>query len=317
MSILLEALRKSEKSKRAHEAPTIHAEDETETVPASLATGPLALLLVLALFMTGWFVWHQYQPPASDALVAQTGDGQTPGTRQEAVGSQSPVADTPKPAATSEPAAADERPATARQKASATETKDELASAKEQVLERVRAARAATSTTKGEKSGARQRTPVESYKPPPRSAPKTTAASESRTASRAATDNTAPPGDQQATAAATNQATVAATEPESKPELKPIPALEPKAEPASKPKPEPEEPLPIGYWELPDSVRANVPEIKFSVLVYSTDPSDRFVLINGERLMEGDNAGPDLVVKEIRREGVIFTHRLYQFLVEK
>ena len=73
----------------------------------------------------------------------------------------------------------------------------------------------------------------------------------------------------------------------------------------------------MGYWELPDSVRANVPEIKFSVLVYAANPADRFVLINGERLREGDNAGPDLVVKKIRREGVIFSHGLYVFLVEK
>ena len=64
MSILLEALRKSEKSQRAHEVPTIHANGEVATIPESLATGPLAILLVSALFMSGWFVWHQYRLPA-------------------------------------------------------------------------------------------------------------------------------------------------------------------------------------------------------------------------------------------------------------
>ncbi|MCK5307443.1 MAG: general secretion pathway protein GspB, partial [Zetaproteobacteria bacterium] len=60
-----------------------------------------------------------------------------------------------------------------------------------------------------------------------------------------------------------------------------------------------------------------VPEIKFSVLVYAKNPADRFVLINGQRLVEGDSPQPGLIVKEIRRDGVIFSYRLYQFLVEK
>ncbi|HEY5775627.1 MAG TPA: general secretion pathway protein GspB, partial [Xanthomonadales bacterium] len=77
------------------------------------------------------------------------------------------------------------------------------------------------------------------------------------------------------------------------------------------------EPAPISYWELPDAVRSDIPVIKFSVLVYATDPADRFVLINGQRLGEGDSAQPGLVVKEIRRDGVVFSYRLYQFLVER
>jgi general secretion pathway protein B len=79
----------------------------------------------------------------------------------------------------------------------------------------------------------------------------------------------------------------------------------------------PGEPEPIGYWELPDAVRSSVPEIKFSVLVYAADPADRFVLINGQRLGEGDSVQAGLVIKEIRREGVVFSYRLYQFLVER
>jgi hypothetical protein len=74
-------------------------------------------------------------------------------------------------------------------------------------------------------------------------------------------------------------------------------------------------PEPIGYWELPDAVRANVPEIKFSVLVYDEDPEGRFVLINGQRLGEGDELQQGLAVGEIRRDGVVFTYRLYRFFV--
>ena len=262
MSILLEALRKSEKSQRAHEAPTIHADDEVTTVPESLATGPLAMLLVSALFMSGWFVWHQYQVPASAAQPAVAGTQEpAPDTAQASVGSQTPVADTPTPV-TSDTGTAQVKP----------------------------------SITVADKSTGKQRTPMESYKAPARSAQKTKPVSTERVAVTPPSTKTADAGNNQSTGNdASAKKPVAVTRSEPRHEI----------------------PRPIGYWELPDSIRANVPEIKFSVLVYATNPSDRFVLINGERLVEGGNAGPGLVVKEIRRDGVIFSYRLYQFLVQK
>ena len=64
MSILLEALRKSEKNQHLRDAPSIHTENQSDPSSESLPTGMLVLLLVAALFVSGWFVWHQYQPPA-------------------------------------------------------------------------------------------------------------------------------------------------------------------------------------------------------------------------------------------------------------
>jgi general secretion pathway protein B len=267
MSILLEALRKSEKSQRAHEVPTIHADDEVTTVPESLATGPLAVLFVSALFMSGWFVWHQYQVPASAAQPAVAGTQEpAPDTTEATVGS--PIVTTP---VTSDTGTAQVKP----------------------------------SIKVADKSTGKQRTPMESYKAPPRSAPKTKPASTERVAV------TPPP----TKAAATPVPAKAADTGNNQSTGNDASAKKPVA--VTRPEPRPGIPRPISYWELPDSIRANVPEIKFSVLVYATNPSDRFVLINGERLVEGDNAGPELVVKEIRRDGVIFSYRLYQFLVEK
>jgi general secretion pathway protein B len=73
---------------------------------------------------------------------------------------------------------------------------------------------------------------------------------------------------------------------------------------------------PISYWELPQGVRDNLPEIKITVLVYAEEPDDRFVLTNGQRLAEKDELQSGLVLDEIRRDGAIFLYRKYRFLVK-
>ena len=50
MSILLEALRKSEKDQKQPDVPDIHADDASGRQTERIQTGPLAVLLVLALF---------------------------------------------------------------------------------------------------------------------------------------------------------------------------------------------------------------------------------------------------------------------------
>jgi len=71
----------------------------------------------------------------------------------------------------------------------------------------------------------------------------------------------------------------------------------------------------IGYWSLPRAVREEIPPPRITVLVFAERPADRFVLMNGRRLQEGDEASPGLVLEEIRREGALFSYRLYRFLV--
>lgn len=261
MSILLEALRKSEKNQHVHEAPTIHSDDPSGTLSESLPTGPLALLLIVALFLSGWFVWRQYQPPA--------GSYQPPVT----LGAD-------KVQAVSEPVAVE--------------------SQVDQVV---------PSEPEANNSAGQIRTPVESYQPPASNATPT------------ATGGEKPP----LTSARDEAAGTLASRPV-RSERKDSAGLPGSAtEPAVKNQPaetEPEryhpgEPAPLGYWDLPDSVRSEVPEIKFSVLVYAAEPADRFVLINGQRLAEGDSAQPGLVVEEIQREGVLFSYRLYRFLVKR
>jgi general secretion pathway protein B len=73
---------------------------------------------------------------------------------------------------------------------------------------------------------------------------------------------------------------------------------------------------PISYWELPQGVRDNLPEIKITVLVYADKPDDRFLLTNGQRMAEKDELQSGLVLDEIRRDGAIFLYRNYRFLVK-
>lgn len=248
MSILLEALRKSEKSQQSHEAPSIHADDQSGGVSESLQTGPLALLLVVTLFVSGWFVWHQYRPPAGVY--------------------QPPV----------------------------TLTADRVRAVTIPVAGDGEMTQTTSSSAVTDSSARQQRTPVESYQ------------QEVRTASQPKPDKPEPSTDNhpvtQTADGGGNQAssrTVASDKPAA----------------VAQKEYRPQEPAPISYWELPDAIRADLPEIKFSVLVYDNRPTDRFVLVNGQRLREGDSSLPGLVVKEIRRDGVVFSYRLYQFLVER
>jgi general secretion pathway protein B len=251
VSILLEALRKSEKNQHSPEAPSIHTDDQQDPATDSIKTGPLALLLVVALFASGWFVWQQYQPPAGSyqppvTLEAdQTRAVTTPAENSEATGEKT--------------------------------------------------MQAVPSGTVANNSSVRPRTPVESYQATTRNTsqakPATPKPAENDPVKQLVNDS----DKQSATRKETPLESVGVVKEE----------------------PRPREPEPISYWELPDAIRADLPEIKFSVLVYAKNPADRFVLINGQRLVEGDSPQPGLIVKEIRRDGVVFSFRLYQFLVER
>jgi general secretion pathway protein B len=252
LSILLEALRKSEKNKHPQEVPDIHTADQSAPVSESIQPGPLALLLVAALFASGWFIWDQYRPPAesSQPSISQT--------KNKVSAVNAPVASPQAGAA--------------------------------------RIATVIPASPVAGKPGGKLRTPVESYqqevsetvlqqpdkpRPPAKNTP-----SDGVVKSR---ENPPATG----TLAAARQAAVV------------------------RKKNRPREPALITYWELPDAVRADVAEIKFTVLVYDQDPRLSFVLINGKRLGEGDSSQPGLVVEEIRRDGVVFSYRLYRFLVER
>jgi len=73
------------------------------------------------------------------------------------------------------------------------------------------------------------------------------------------------------------------------------------------------EPETISYWQMPESTREGLPELRISVLVYAERPENRFLLLNGERIREGDELPNGLRLEEIRRDRAIFNYRNYRF----
>jgi general secretion pathway protein B len=259
MSILLEALRKTEQHQRP--APTIHDEEPPGSGPEPALTWPMVAMMAVALIASGWAVWRQYEAPEGVYRPPVTLAPGQAGKTQTQVAQESSVEKTP--------AKAEERPAPAPQK------------------------------PLSEPPTREQRTPVESYRPPT----STTSAAGSSSGSADSSQPAVTTG-----STASNSLAGTSANPASNTARQPA-AAEPREKAA------PHIPEPIGYWELPDVVRASVPEIRFSVLVYDDNPEARFVLIDGQRLGEGDELQQGLAVEEIRRDGVVFSYRLYQFLV--
>jgi general secretion pathway protein B len=77
-----------------------------------------------------------------------------------------------------------------------------------------------------------------------------------------------------------------------------------------------EESEPISFWQIPQNLRDSMPEIRITVLVYAAQPEDRFLLVNGVRLVEKEELGSGVMLDEIRRDGAVFVYRNYRFLVK-
>lgn len=266
MSILLEALRKSEKQKHLGHAPSIHSTADLELRrPARWKPGIILLVLLPVILVLAWFGFQQNRN-----------------------------IDNPEPArggAEAEPAAT-------------------VAEREPPPLQKQRPA-ISSSPAVNEETGT-DRTPVESFDPGDRvvSADSSPAAPEEGlqlTDQEAAADTeeaSTPPG-------AANLQRVQQSAPGTVPGQDGSDASQ---EPATDSYRSPEFSV-ITYWRLPEAIREQISVPRISVLVFSERPEDRFILMNGTRLIEGDEPQPGLVLEEIRRDGAVFSYRLYRFLV--
>lgn len=94
-----------------------------------------------------------------------------------------------------------------------------------------------------------------------------------------------------------------------KPEAGP-PAAKPASTPGVGTSISPDLPL---YYELPYNVRKDLPALTISVHVYSATPAQRFVIIDGERKVEGDTVHDGLTLREIRPNGIVLEFHGHRF----
>jgi general secretion pathway protein B len=83
-------------------------------------------------------------------------------------------------------------------------------------------------------------------------------------------------------------------------------AVAPAPAPPAAPPAEPVAYLP-GLDALLPSDRAALPPLKLSMHVYADTPSQRFVILDGQRLGEGASPASGVVLEEIRRDGLVLS----------
>jgi len=94
MSILLEALRKSERHERLGEVPNIHQDEQSAGQQGRTTRRPVVfVLLLLVALILGWLFWRQYAPPPPAPPIATA----TPEQPVEETG-EPPVVAIPPPA---------------------------------------------------------------------------------------------------------------------------------------------------------------------------------------------------------------------------
>ncbi len=67
--------------------------------------------------------------------------------------------------------------------------------------------------------------------------------------------------------------------------------------------------------QLAPELRRTLPPISIGGTVYSTDPTQRLLIVDGELWREGDQVRPDLVIEQIRPRDAVLRYRGLRFSV--
>ena len=70
-------------------------------------------------------------------------------------------------------------------------------------------------------------------------------------------------------------------------------------------------------YELPFSIRKNLPEVKLNIHVFDPDPENRMAVINGLRYGTGDIIEEIVTVQDITQEGVLLEYEGQVFMIPK
>ena len=275
MSLILEALKKSEQQRRLGEAPTFGSPVVATRKRRSIL--PVIAILIVVAGGVWWWLGHRTSAPvpATPAPVASTKPAQTPISQQ----------------AQPRPATGTVRPAPQRTPPAATAASQDKRAVGVGNVPRTAPVTTAPAATVGIPPAPDKNAGLRAPAPP---APaKTDAVPPAATPKTAGTMPATPPP-----VAPARQQPPAATTVDTKPAVAPPPAA-PAAAGAALPT----------VWELPYATRKDIPAIELSMHVFSSDPKQRFVVIKGDRHAEGDEVGTDLVLKEIRQDGIVLDYK--------
>lgn len=267
MSILLDALKKSEAQRQLGRTPTLHTPAASEE---SVASDSSIWVAAMMLLLTGGLIWwigsaqyHRADPVTAEPASTLAGDGQA--VKAQQVKAEVPVL---------------------QQDDNATRDSAER-SAQTPVMNFSRGQSQPVTSGAGTSPVVNAGQQAHLPSPSAQSDPARQATPAVEEALAAATTTALPAANKQPGAAATKHGRTD--------------RLEPFVAPS------------IGYWQVPQSVRQDLPEMHITVLVYAQQPQDRFLLINGQRLHEQEALSDGLVLQEIQRDRAIFTYRNYRF----
>jgi general secretion pathway protein B len=69
----------------------------------------------------------------------------------------------------------------------------------------------------------------------------------------------------------------------------------------------------VALRDLPEAIRRELPPLAVGGSMYSAQPSQRLVILNGQVFHEGGQLGPELVIEQIKPKGVVLRYRQQRF----
>ncbi len=275
MSLILEALKKSEQQRRLGEAPTLGSpmivmRRRRRVLPALLILASLALGL-------GWWLLRTPEPSpvpqqASTPVAPPAAAAVTPAPPQPPRPATTPT----RPAARAPAGTAAAKPAANPKPSMALPADDRPGSV------------AKLPPASPLVAGPRNTPAAPAAATPPAAAP-----AKATAAAPAAKDKAGAAAPAPATPAAANVTRPAATRP-----------VRPAARAPALP----------SVWELPYSTRKDLPRLSLTMHLYAPVPRERFVVIDGERYVEGDEIADGVTLHEIRAEGMVLDFKGQRFV---
>lgn len=65
--------------------------------------------------------------------------------------------------------------------------------------------------------------------------------------------------------------------------------------------------------ELPDDIRRELPTLAVGGAMYSQNPANRMLIVNGQTFHEGDKLGPNLSLQQIRLKSAVLEYKGYRY----